>query len=262
MRDFPEDAGFFPAVSPMKKSERAFTLIELMVVIGIILILAALLFPAMRAANGARDQTVALNNMKGIGTGFILYANDNSYNLPQRTVGNSQDKWPALISKYLSDVRVYASSYDLKNWIVRGLTPTQAIANNGNNTSFIMNGYNDLGTYGNGGAPVNIRLNAIQGASNLILLGTPKNPTALNPTTPHNTQYYMDFVEPPNGNQNDVLDLDAYNGGSDYLFADGSAKFITQAQYVAPDPNYPSQRYGDDLWLTDKTYVIPKVGGG
>jgi prepilin-type N-terminal cleavage/methylation domain-containing protein/prepilin-type processing-associated H-X9-DG protein len=247
----------------MKKTDRAFTLIELLVVIGIILLLAALLFPAIRAANGTRDQTVALNNMRQIGASFILYANDNSYNLPQRTISSTgQDKWPALLGKYLSDVRVYASSYDLQNWIVRGLTPAQAVSNSSNNTSFIMNGYNDLGTYGNGGAPVNIRLNAIQSASNLILLGTPKNPTALNPNQAHNYQYYMDFEEPPNGNQYDVLDLDAYNGGSDYLFADGSAKFMTQAEYVAPDPNNPSQRYGDDLWLTDKTYVIPKVGNG
>jgi prepilin-type N-terminal cleavage/methylation domain-containing protein/prepilin-type processing-associated H-X9-DG protein len=245
----------------MKKTDRAFTLIELLVVIGIVCILAALVFPAMRAANGARDQTVALSNMRQIGASFILYANDNSYNLPERiTTG---DKWPALISKYLSDVRVYASSYDLQNWVVRGLTPAQAISNSGNNTSFIMNGYNDLGTYGNtGSAPVNIRMNAIQGTSNVILLGTPKNPTALNPHQAHNTQYYMDFEEPPNGNQNDVLDLAAYNGGSDYLFADGSAKFITQAQYEAPDPANPAQRYGDDLWLVDKSYVIPKLGGG
>ena len=61
---------------------------------------------------------------------------------------------------------------------------------------------------------------------------------------------------------NDRRWLDAFNGGSNYLFADGSAKFITQAQYIAPDPNNPSQRYGDDLWLTDKTWTIPKVGNG
>jgi prepilin-type N-terminal cleavage/methylation domain-containing protein/prepilin-type processing-associated H-X9-DG protein len=248
----------------MHRAQGGFTLVELIVVIGIILLLAALFFPAMRAVNGARDQTVALNNMRQIGAGFILYANDNSYNLPGRvTTSSGQDKWPALISKYLSDVRVYASSYDLQNWIIRGLTPTQAISNTSNNTSFIMNGYNDLGTYGDGGnAPVNIRMNAIQGTSNVILLGTPKNPTALHPTQAHNSQYYMDFEEAPNGNQYDVLDLDAYNGGSNYVFADGSAKFITQAQYTEPDPNNTSQRYGDDLWLVDKSYVIPKVGNG
>jgi prepilin-type processing-associated H-X9-DG protein len=162
----------------------------------------------------------------------------------------------------LSDVRVYASSYDLQNWVVRGLTTAQALSNNGNNTSFIMNGYNDRGMYGTADTPPAIRINQFPTTSDIILLGTPKNPTLSNPTQAHNTQYYMDFLEPPNGNQYDALDLAAFKGGSNYLFADGSAKFITQAQYVAPDPANPTQRYGDDLWLTDKTWTIPKVGSG
>jgi prepilin-type N-terminal cleavage/methylation domain-containing protein/prepilin-type processing-associated H-X9-DG protein len=250
----------------MKTRDSAFTLIELLVVIAIIAILAALLFPALRAANGTRDETVALSNMHQIGVSFMLYANDNSYMLPSRvTSASGGNKWPGLLSKYLSDVRVYASSYDLKNWVARGLTSTQAISDNANNTSFIMNGYNDMGTLSNGensSTAIQIRINSFPSTSEIILLGTPKNPTTTNPTVVHNTQYYMDFEEPPNGNQYDVLDLAAYNGGSNYLFADGSAKFITQAAYTAPDPANTSQRYGDDLWLVNKSYVIPKVGKG
>jgi prepilin-type N-terminal cleavage/methylation domain-containing protein/prepilin-type processing-associated H-X9-DG protein len=241
----------------MKSRDTAFTLIELLVVITIILVLAALLFPGLKAANAARDESVALSNIRQIGAAFILYANDNSYMLPGRVTSN---KWPTLVSKYLSDVRVYASSYDLKNWVVRGLTPAQAIADTGNNTSFIMNGYNDVGAYNDGS--IQIRMNTFPSTSTIILLGTPKNPTATNPTQPHNPQYYMDFDEPPNGNQYDALDLAAFNGGSNYLFADGSARFMTQVQYVAPDPDSPSQRYGDDLWLVNKSYLIPKLGNG
>jgi len=249
----------------MKPRNTAFTLVELLVVIAIIGILAALLFPALRAANEFRDQTAALSNMRQVGAAFILYANDNSYNLPSRVSGAAGgNKWPALLAQYLSDVRVYASIYDLKNWVALGLTQTQAIANDGNCTSFIMNGYNDLGTFANGEqtAPVQIRINAFPTTSNIILLGTPRNPTLAHPTQGHNKQYYMDFEEAPNGNQNDVLDLAAFNGGSNYLFADGSARFMTQATYVAPDPNNPTQRYGDDLWCVDKSYVIPKIGSG
>ena len=251
----------------MKSRVSAFTLIELLTVIAIIGILAALFFPAIKAAYAARDETVALSNLRQIGSAFTLYANDNSYMLPSRvTTASGGDKWPALLAKYLSDIRVFASSYDLKNWVARGLTPAQALSDTGNNTSFIMNGYNDRGTMSGGGnstdAPVAIRMNQFATLSNIILLGTPKEPTLANPGQAHNTQYYMDFEEPPNGNENDVLDLAACNGGSNYLFADGSARFMTQAQYIAPDPANPSQRYGDDLWLTDKSYVIPKLGKG
>jgi prepilin-type N-terminal cleavage/methylation domain-containing protein/prepilin-type processing-associated H-X9-DG protein len=246
----------------MKTNRTGFTLIELLIVIAIIAILAALLFPAIKSVMGTRDETVALSNMRQVGASFSLYANDNAYNLPSRV--SSGDKWPTLLAKYLSDVKVYASSYDLKNWIARGLTPQQAVQNNGNNTSFIMNGYNDLGTFANGeqSETVQIRINSFASTSNIILLGTPKNPTAANPRQAHNTQYYMDFEEGPNGNENDVLDLAAFNGGSNYLFADGSARFMSQAEYTKPDPNNTSQRYGDDLWCVNKAYAVPKLGGG
>jgi prepilin-type processing-associated H-X9-DG protein len=231
----------------------------LLVVIAIIGILAAMLFPALKAANAARDETQALSNMRQIGTAFILYANDNSYLLPSRVVasGTTALKWPGLLSKYLSDVRVYASSFDLQNWIIRGLTTAQAIQDGGNNTSFIMNGYNDLNAFNN--PNVQVRILSFPSTSDIILLGTPLDPPF---SVTHNTQYYMDFEEPPNGNENDVLNLAAFNGGSNYLFADGSARFITKAAYQAPDPANPSQKYGDDLWCVNKSYVIPVVGGG
>jgi len=244
----------------MKTRENAFTLIELLVVIAIIAILASLLFPALKAVYATRDETVALSNMRQIGMAFSLYANDNSYMLPSRVSGTSNNKWPALLANYLSDLRVYAASYDLKNWIIRNLTTAQVISNSGNNTSFIMNGYNDLNAFTD--PNVQIRINQFPSTSSIILLGIPKNPTSANPTQAHNTQYYMDFAEPPNGNEFDALDIAAFNGGSNYLFADGSARFISQTQYVAPDPANTAQRYGDDLWCVNKSYVIPKVGNG
>jgi prepilin-type N-terminal cleavage/methylation domain-containing protein/prepilin-type processing-associated H-X9-DG protein len=243
----------------MKTRDFAFTLIELLVVIAIIAVLLALLFPALKAANSSRDESVELNNMHQIGVAFVLYANDNSYMLPARVNSN---KWPVLLSKYLSDVRVYASSFDLKNWIIRGLTSAQAVTDSGNNTSFIMNGYNDLGAYSS--ANVQIRINAFPSTSDIILLGIPKNPTAANPTIAHNQQYYMDFAEPPNGNENDVLNYTEFNGGSNYLFADGSARFITQAAYNAPlvGATNALETYGNSLWCVNKSYVIPVVGNG
>ena len=249
----------------MKTRDRAFTLIELLVVIAIIGILAALLFPGLKAALAARDETVALSNMRQIGVAFILYANDNSYMLPSRATnqstgdGSTPDKWPVLLSKYLSDVRVYASSFDTQNWVIRGLTTAQALSNTGNNTSFIMNGYNDLNTLDN--PNVTIRLNAFPSTSTIILLGTPLNPPF---STQHNTQYYMDFAEAPNGNENDVLNLAAFNGGSNYLFADGSARFITKVAYQAPLTGAVNslQNYGNSLWCVNKSYVIPTVGNG
>jgi prepilin-type N-terminal cleavage/methylation domain-containing protein len=61
----------------MKNNQsKAFTLIELLVVIAIIAILAAILFPVFAQAKAAAKGTVAISNMKQIGTGLQIYLAD------------------------------------------------------------------------------------------------------------------------------------------------------------------------------------------
>src|SRR5579862_3811465 len=54
----------------------AFTLIELLVVIAIIAILAAILFPVFAQAKMAAKKIASLSNMKQLGLGAVMYAND------------------------------------------------------------------------------------------------------------------------------------------------------------------------------------------
>ena len=63
-------------------SKNTFTLIELLVVIGIIAILAALLFPALSKACRATNTTYCVNNQKQLAMGFIMYGNDNKQWFP------------------------------------------------------------------------------------------------------------------------------------------------------------------------------------
>ncbi len=66
----------------MNSSKHGFTLIELLVVIGIIAILAAILFPVFAAARENGRKAVCLNNLKQIGVQFNLYAEDNKGFMP------------------------------------------------------------------------------------------------------------------------------------------------------------------------------------
>ena len=56
--------------------QRAFTLIELLVVIAIIALLMAMLTPALQKAREQGKDAVCRNNMRQIGLGAELYAED------------------------------------------------------------------------------------------------------------------------------------------------------------------------------------------
>src|SRR5436305_3040804 len=65
------------SISPLHRTRTAaFTLIELLMVIAIIAILAAILFPVFAQAREAARKTACLSNIKQIGTACLMYAQD------------------------------------------------------------------------------------------------------------------------------------------------------------------------------------------
>jgi prepilin-type N-terminal cleavage/methylation domain-containing protein/prepilin-type processing-associated H-X9-DG protein len=73
------------------KPTRAFTLIEILVVIALIAILAALLLPALHRAKSKGKSTHCLSNLKQWGTATLLYVADNRDYLPPEGFPNPFD---------------------------------------------------------------------------------------------------------------------------------------------------------------------------
>ena len=79
-----KDAVFKPKERKMKKLEESkwFTLIELLIVISIIAILAALLLPALNQARERAKTIQCVNNLKQCGIAATEYAHDHKNMIP------------------------------------------------------------------------------------------------------------------------------------------------------------------------------------
>jgi prepilin-type N-terminal cleavage/methylation domain-containing protein len=89
----PELCARSPCVTPVRRAQRAFTLIEILVVVAIIGILAALLLPALSAAQNKSRRIACINHLKQLGLGWTMYAADNdgklAGNVPAPTLSNT-----------------------------------------------------------------------------------------------------------------------------------------------------------------------------
>jgi prepilin-type N-terminal cleavage/methylation domain-containing protein len=87
--------------------QKGFSLIELLVVVAILAILAALLFPLTQTIKRSAERSVCLANLRKIGSGFHSYLGDNNYKIFPRGAQGGSENYISYIYQYLPEDKIY-----------------------------------------------------------------------------------------------------------------------------------------------------------
>ena len=205
---------------------RGFTLIELLVVIAIIAILAAILFPVFARAREKARQTSCLSNLKQIGLGWVMYAQDYDECVAWREVVASPEDYqftfPAMLNPYIKNNNLWmcpsASPKAVNAW-------PGAISNYGFNDWFMqyypasMGGWGGLTSYSR----------ALKGTCNLATIGYPSETVVACDCDPNygpsRAAWWAYWHMNPRPTAGNPMMPPRHNDGVNAFFADGHSKW-------------------------------------
>jgi prepilin-type N-terminal cleavage/methylation domain-containing protein len=113
-----------PCALCRRGTARGFTLVELLVVIGVIAVLVSLLLPALGNARRASERTVCLSQLRQLQTAQMLYAAEQDNLLVAAGDGTEQGGWIGLLQPYSKSPLVRRCPADLSVHFSQPVTST------------------------------------------------------------------------------------------------------------------------------------------
>jgi len=218
-----------------QQDSRGLTLLELLVVIGVIAVLAALVLPAVAKTKALSGNVVCLNNLKQWGLATQLYTEDNDDFLPPEGfanpgAGHTNSGWYIQLPRMLDLPRYHDMQWRTNASADLGKTiwtcPSNSRRSNGNNLfHYCLNSRVD----GSGTSDKPTRLSSIARPSSVIWLFDSKNLPAVGGAT---------FVH-----------QDLHNEGAQFLFLDGHIARFRRAQYWDAKTDKPITDNPELIWI-------------
>lgn len=201
-------------------------MIELLVVVAIIAVLAALLLPALARAKGKAKSISCVCNLRQIGLGMNMYQEDNNGILPGTAHASYSNSWVFSLASYVGDVdKIRICPGDLKG--------DQRLLNRG--TSYVMNEYTSVPALDPFGQPIASepvwnKLSAIKRPCDTFLVFEISDRAGTGTGQDHT--HSRNWVNGWNSVRDDIQP-DRHGGTANYLYADWHVAALKAAKLKA-----------------------------
>jgi prepilin-type N-terminal cleavage/methylation domain-containing protein/prepilin-type processing-associated H-X9-DG protein len=219
-----------------KKFFKAFTLVELLVVISIIAMLLAILFPVLNKARAQAKKIVCLSNMRQMGIVLFTYMADSDNHLPPSSchLSNPEQYWLCILNKYSKSPLLYRCPSDKAKVFINWSKPLTGQPVNARWSSFALNSLLDPDCYLYNG--LYNRVTHIRHPDKCIYISEcPQSWTNFDHLHPDLWES-LDYVK-------GFIDWNRHTRTSNYVFTDGHAENLK----IEETWDYPTINY----WLPD-----------